>query len=137
MPAQTQLHTTIMDIRLSISVSPPRIQSSSLPGSLPVESSSPPISMPLPLEAIYSSREELYTLIQAWAAQHYYAFRIGRSNKINKGTRLKIFYDCDRCGAPPQETHPQKYPHSRIRNTSTRKTNCQFLIVAIQHIDTA
>ena len=38
---------------------------------------SQPTSMPLPPEAIYSSNEELYTAIQAFAAQHYYAFTIG------------------------------------------------------------
>jgi hypothetical protein len=126
-----------MDIRLSISISPPpRVLLSPSPGPLSAEAPSPPTSMPLPPEAIYSSREELYTLIQAWAAKHHYTFRIGRSNKINKGTRLKIFYNCDRCGAPPPETHPQHYPQSRIRSTSTRKTNCQFSIVAIQRTDT-
>ena len=71
-----------MDIRLSISVSPPRVLLSpspppSLNPSLLPEAPSPPTSMPLPPEAIYSSKEELYTLIQTWAAQYHYAFRIG------------------------------------------------------------
>ena len=57
------------------------------PSPLPSQSPEPFLtpslgSMPLPPEAIYSSKEELYTSIQAWAAQHYYAFRIERSTKI-------------------------------------------------------
>jgi hypothetical protein len=95
-----------------------------------------PTSMPLPPEAIYSSKEELYASIQAWAAQHSYAFRIGRSNKINTGPRIKIFYNCDRCGPPPPENHPEHSLQARKRQTTTRKTNCQFSIVAIQYTDT-
>ena len=137
MPAQTQLHIATMDIRLSISVSPPpRVLLSPSPGPSLVEAPSPPTSMPLPPEAIYSSKEELYASIQAWAAQYHYAFRIGRSTKISNGPRVKITYNCDRCGAPPPESHPQHYPQSRTRSTSTRKTNCKFSIVAIQRTDT-
>jgi len=55
-----------MDIRLSISVSPPpRVLLSPSPGPLLAEAPSPPMSMPLPPEAIYSSKEELYASIQA------------------------------------------------------------------------
>jgi hypothetical protein len=140
MLAQTYQHIAIMDIRLSISVSPPRVLLSPSPGPstrpLPAESSSPPTSMPLPLEAIYSSKEELYSSIQAWAAQHYYAFRIGRSTKIGNGPRVKITYNCDRCGPPPPENHPQDYLQARKRQTTTRKTGCQFSIIAIQRTDT-
>jgi len=128
-----------MDIRLSISVSPPRGFLSPSPGLSPAEAPSPPFpptSMPLPPEAIYSSREELYASIQAWAAQHHYAFMIGRSNKIHNGPRMKIFYNCDRYGPPPPENHPAKQLQDRKRRTTTRKTNCQFSIVAIQSIDT-
>ena len=66
-----------MDLRLSISVSllqvllsltppPPAslAEAPSPPAGL-IEAPSPPISMPLPLEATYSSKEELYALIQA------------------------------------------------------------------------
>jgi hypothetical protein len=136
MPTQTQLHIGIMDIRLSISVSPPRGFSTPLPGPSPAESSSSPTSMPLPQEAIYSSKEELYTAIQAWAAQHNYAFTIGRSKKINNSPRIKIFYNCDRYGPPPPDNHPAKHLQDRKRRTTTRKTNCQFSIVALQYADT-
>jgi hypothetical protein len=130
-----------MDIRLSISVSPPPVSHppqvllSPSPGLLLAEAPSPPTSMPLPPEAIYSSREELYSSIQAWAAQHHYAFMIGRSNKINKGPRMKIFYNCDRYGPPPPDNHPAKHTQDRKRYTTTRKTNCQFSVVAIQYTD--
>lgn len=123
-----------MDIRLSISVSPPRSLLS--PPPLLSEAPSPPTSMPLPPEAIYSSKEELYASIQAWAAQHYYAFRIGRSTKISNSPRVKITYNCDRCGPPPPENHPQGYLQARKRQTTTRKTGCQFSINAIQQRDT-
>jgi len=126
-----------MNIRLSISVSPPpRVLLSPLPGPLPAEAPSPPMSMPLPPEAIYSSKEELYASIQAWAAQHHYAFRIGRSTKISNGPRVKITYNCDRCGPPPPENHPQGSLQAHKQQTTTQKTGCCFLIVAIQHTDT-
>jgi hypothetical protein len=123
-----------MDIRLSISVSPsplPSLSPEPLPALAPTSTS-----MPLPPEGIYSSKEELYTLIQAWAAQHQYAFCIGRSTKIHTGPRIKITYNCERYGLPPPENHPQKYSQARKRQTTTRKTGCRFSIVAIQHTDT-
>ena len=107
---------------------------SPLPSQSPEPSS--PMSMPLPPEATYSSKEELYASIQAWAAQHSYAFRIGRSNKINNGPRIKIFYNCDRCGPPPSENHLQGYLQARKRQTTTRKTGCQFSVIAVQCTNT-
>ena len=78
------------------------------PSPLPSQSPEPssPMSMPLPPEATYSSKEELYASIQAWAAQHSYAFRIRRSNKINNGPRIKIFYNYNYYGPPLLENHP-------------------------------
>jgi hypothetical protein len=122
-----------MDLRLSILVSPPRALISPSPDPLLAQAPSPPTSMPLPPEATYSSREELYTAIQAFAAQQYYGFIIGRSNKIHNSPRVKIFYNCDRYGPPPLENHPKNYPQARKRQTTTRKTGCQFSIVAIQY----
>ena len=124
-----------MDAPMDFQLSPSPLPSQS-PKPLSADAPPSPMSMPLPPEAIYSSKEELYTSIQAWAAQHHYAFRIGRSNKINNSPRLKIFYNCDRYGPPPPENHPQDHLQARKRYTTTRKTNCQFSIVAIQHIDT-
>ena len=129
-----------MDIRLSISVSPPLLVSPSpepQPASPPVLQATPQATaMPLPPEAIYSSKDELYTSIQAWAAQHYYAFCIGRSTKISSSPRVRITYNCDRCGPPPPENHPQNYLQSRKRQTTTRKTGCQFSILAIERTNT-
>ena len=68
------------------------------PKPLLAEAPPTPMSMPLPPEATYSSKEELYTSIQAWAAQYYYAFRIQRSTKLNNGSRIKITYSCDCAG---------------------------------------
>jgi hypothetical protein len=143
-----------MDIQLSVLVSPPRVQPSPSPQppspqppSPQSPSPHPPLppvqqsiasstSMPPPPEAIYSSKEELYASIQAWAALHYYAFRIGRSTKIHGGSRIKITYNCDRYGPPPPDKHPQNRIQARIRQTTTRKTGCQFSITAIQRTDT-
>ncbi|PMD23473.1 hypothetical protein NA56DRAFT_701770 [Hyaloscypha hepaticicola] len=76
-----------MDARLSASVSPPL----SLAPQLPTPSST---TMPLPPEATYSSKEELYRAIQAFAIQHHYAFTIGRSNKtITRKTVRKTVID--------------------------------------------
>ena len=74
-----------MDFRLSLSPLP-----SQPPEPLPADAPLIPTSMPLPPEATYNSKKELYTSIQAWAAQHHYAFRIGRSAKINNTVRSRI-----------------------------------------------
>jgi hypothetical protein len=112
-----------------LSPSPLPLQS---PEPLPAEPPFSSTAMPLPPEAIYSSKEELYTSIQAWAAQYCYAFYVRRSTKINNGLRSKITYNCDRCGSPPPENHPQSYLHARKRQTTTRKTGCQFSVLAVE-----
>jgi hypothetical protein len=131
-----------MDMRLSTSVSPPRVlwsptpQPSSLQLPPPPAQQSVPSSMPLPPEAVYSSKDELYASIQAWAAQHHFAFRIERSKRINNGSRTRILYSCDRAGPLPPTNHPQNRVQDRKRHTTTRKTGCQFLIVAVERADT-
>jgi hypothetical protein len=92
--------------------------------------------MPLPPQAIYSSKEELYTSIQAWAAEHRYAFRIERSTKIHNTKRTRILYSCDRAGLAPPTNYPQRSLQDRQRHTTTRKTGCQFSIIAREGIDT-
>ena len=116
-----------MDFRLSLSPLP-----SQSPEHLLAEAPSPPTSMPLPPEATYSSKEELYRAIQAFTAQHHDAFTIGRSTKINNGVRTRILYNCDRYGLPPPANHPQRNLQARKRQTTTRKTNCQFSIIAVK-----
>ncbi|KAI0993410.1 hypothetical protein K3495_g14774 [Podosphaera aphanis] len=91
--------------------------------------------MPLPPEAVYSSQEELHSAIQSWAAQHRYAFGIGRSKKISSGFRTKVLYNCDRYGPPPPVNQPQSLSQARKRKTSSRKTGCQFSVVAIEQLD--
>jgi hypothetical protein len=140
-----------MDLRVSVPLSSPSLSPPSLssPPSQLVRVDqletrpllSPPL-LPLtsttilPPEARYNSKDELYSSIQAFAAQHNYAFCIGRSNKINKGPRIKIFYNCDRYGSPPPQNHPHHSLHTRIRNTTTRKTGCQFSIIAVMRNET-
>ena len=116
-----------MDIRLS-----PSPQSILMSQSLTTSS----ISISLPPEAIYSSKEELYASIQAWAAQHHYTFRIKRSIKIHNSVRTRILYSCDRTRPAPPANHPQNSLQDRKRYTTTRKTGCQFSIVAYKHTDT-
>jgi hypothetical protein len=82
-------------------------------------------SIPLPPEAIYSTKEELFTSIQTWAAQNNYAFYIGRSSKLNNN-RAKIIYYCDRYSSTPP------LGELRQRDTASKKTGCQFSIYAIQ-----
>jgi hypothetical protein len=107
------------------------------PSLLPSQSPEPSLtSMPLPPEATYSSKEELYASIQAWAAQHCYAFRIERSTKIHNTERTRIQYSCDRAGPAPPANHPQKSIQDRQRHTATRKTGYQFSIIAREGIDT-
>ncbi|CAG8971729.1 hypothetical protein HYALB_00007209 [Hymenoscyphus albidus] len=102
-----------MDVQLSLSPLP--LHSPEQPLEPASADATPHTSMPLPPEAIYSSKEELYTSIQAWAAHHCYAFRIGRSTKIHGGPRTKITYNCDRYGLPPSEKHPQQHLQARIK----------------------
>jgi hypothetical protein len=120
-----------MDIRLSPSPLPSQSHEP-----LPADAPPSPTSMPLPPEATYSSKEELYTSIQAWAAQHHYAFRIERSTKIDNSIRTRILYSCDRAGLVPPANHPQNSLQDRKRRTATRKTGCQFSIVARERMDT-
>ena len=89
--------------------------------------------MPLPPADFYASEGEMWTAIQAWAAQHKYAFRVGRSNVVNKH-RKKLLYQCDRCGPLPVENRPRddpQRPNHRIRSTSSKKTGCQFSVIGI------
>ena len=116
-----------MDSQLSLSPLP-----SQSPEPQPAEAVSPTMSMPLPPEATYSSKEELYTAIQAFAAQHHYAFSTSRSTKINNSTRTRILYNCDRYGPPPPINHPQRSLQARKRETTTRKTGCQFSVTAVE-----
>jgi hypothetical protein len=122
-----------MDTRLSVS---PSVS----PAPQPMPASQSPTtsstSMPLPPEATYSSKEELYASIQAWAARYHYAFRIERSTKIHNGARTRILYSCDRARPAPPANYPQNSLQDRKRRTTTRKTGCQFSIVARERTNT-
>jgi hypothetical protein len=83
--------------------------------------------MPLPPEGVYDTEDELFQSIQAWASSHSYCFRISRTKKESE-TKKKIFYVCDRYGKLP----PIDRAIPRQRMTASRKTNCQFSVIAIQ-----
>ncbi len=92
-------------------------------------------SMPPPPEATYATEQELFESIQAWAKQHSYCFRIGRSKIINDKSRKKVYYECDRAGRRPSINRPlddRLRPQERRRFTSTSKTGCEFSVVGVQ-----
>jgi formylmethanofuran dehydrogenase subunit E len=66
-------------------------------------------SMPLPPETFYTTEDELFEDIQAWAKEHKYAFRKLRSKPISN-TRKKIIYICDRCGDKLVTDRPNNDP---------------------------
>ena len=80
----------------------------------------------LPPENIYESQESLRTALNQWSARRGYAWRIERSTKLKNGLHRST-YTCDRAGIPPS------IERTRIRATTTRKTNCLFSIVAKEH----
>ena len=90
--------------------------------------------MPLPPERIYGTREELKQSLQSWARRNFYAFRIQRSSNIHNRCRVRLVYSCDRAGNPPADTDLTR-SNARKRKTITRKTDCQFSVIASEHAD--
>jgi hypothetical protein len=86
--------------------------------------------MPLPPKRTYNSEQAMVDSIQAFASEHHYAFRIGRS--MWKGKKKVVFYECDRARKPPPKGYLEHSAHMRVRNTTTRKTNCQFSVKGVQ-----
>lgn len=82
----------------------------------------------LPPEGEHRSRDALYATINAWAAARGYAFVTGKSRKTPSGRRL-VVYSCDRGGAPPKPSD------TRQRSTTTRRTGCQFSVLAKETLD--
>ena len=78
----------------------------------------------MPPEGQYSSRQELVTAINAWAAPRGYAFSVTTSWKTPNG-RTGVIYGCDRSGIT--KAKPTK---KRKRKTTTRRTGCLFSITA-------
>jgi hypothetical protein len=77
----------------------------------------------LPPEAQYCSNDELLEAIQGWAIERGYAFTVKRS-QTTVSLKKRIKYFCDR------HTPPASTSRSRIRITSSRRTNCLFSIIA-------
>ena len=88
--------------------------------------------MPLPPLATYSSFDELKTSIQAFARENLYAFVVGRSRKLHRGNKRMVTYVCDRCGRIPSENAILRTAKARKRQTTTRKTGCEFSVNAVQ-----
>jgi hypothetical protein len=86
--------------------------------------------MPLPPERAYDLEKAMIDSIQAFASENHYGFRTGRSKW--KGKRKVAVYECDRARKPPPEGHPEHSAHMRVRDTTTRKTDCQFSVKGVQ-----
>jgi len=82
----------------------------------------------LPPEGEYVSRDALHTAINTWAAPNGYAFVTGKSTRTASGRR-SVTYVCDRAGAPRNLTA------TRRRQTNTRRTGCQFSVLAKETLD--
>ena len=84
-----------------------------------------------PPEAIYNSRDELHAAINAWAAPRGYAFVVGKSMKKASFKRHVVHFCCDRgAGRTPTASR------IRQRETTTRRTGCQFSILAKEDVTT-
>lgn len=84
----------------------------------------------LPPEGQYASRDEVHAAINAWAAPRGYAFVSGKSKKTGSGKRV-VYFTCDRGG-------PVSDPSiTRMRLTTTRRTGCQFSVIAKESLDKA
>lgn len=82
----------------------------------------------LPPEGEYGSRDALHAAINAWTGPRGYAFVTGKSKKTESGRRI-VFFSCDRGGTPP------KVSDTRQRSTTTRRTGCQFSVLAKEALD--
>ncbi|KAF5263604.1 hypothetical protein FOXYS1_5645 [Fusarium oxysporum] len=98
-----------------------------------------PIGVPIPFpddamppEGQYSSREELVTAINAWAAPRGYAFSV-KSSVVTPSGRTRVIYSCDRGAGKAPKVKPAK---ERKRKTTTRRTGCQFSIAAKESLYT-
>ncbi|KAL7755655.1 hypothetical protein ACKLNR_014182 [Fusarium oxysporum f. sp. zingiberi] len=82
----------------------------------------------LPPEGQYTSREELATAINAWAAPRGYAFISQRSTRSST-RRAIVPFICDRGGGPAASA-ASATPKKRIRKTTSRRTGCLFSVIA-------
>lgn len=83
----------------------------------------------LPPEGQYNSRDAVYSAINNWASTRGYAFAIQRSQKSVSG-RITVIFSCDRgAGRRPASSIERK------RETSSRRTGCQFSVIAKESLD--
>ena len=92
----------------------------------------------------------IYTSVRTNLKDTYYSILIlvrtaVRSSQVARTevrtVRAKIlctiaYTGCDRAGLAPPANHPQKSLQERQRRTATRKTGCQFSVIAREGIDT-
>lgn len=76
-----------------------------------------------PEEGVYPSLDVLIEAINKHAATEGYAVVKGRSKRSKKGVMMKSFVKCDAYGEA-------KFIGNGLRNTSSRKKDCQFTVVA-------
>jgi hypothetical protein len=82
----------------------------------------------LPPESTYESREALLAAINCWAKSRGFAFTTGKSTKTPNG-RTKVIFGCDRSGKP------RNLSTERVRHTASRKTGCQYSVLAKESLD--
>jgi hypothetical protein len=88
----------------------------------------------MPPKDFYATEAEMFNDIQAWLAQHAYAFQKGRSRQISKNC-IKVVYKCDCAGkllALNCQRDELQRPYDRICNTSSKKTGYEFSVNSVQ-----
>jgi hypothetical protein len=80
-----------------------------------------------PPEAIYSTKDALFSAIQAHGRENGYAIII-RSTLKNR-----ILYDCDRAGAYDSKgKNPATHPSRKRNNTGSKKCGCKMRVAGVQ-----
>jgi hypothetical protein len=90
----------------------------------------------LPPEAEYESREDLITAANGWAASRGYAFTIGRSTTSRTTIpKITLTLVCDRKCETSGRRQEADSINIRVSNTTSRRTACEFSILAKQSAD--
>jgi hypothetical protein len=84
-------------------------------------------SIEAPSECTYSSFEEAFAAFKEHGIEHGYGFRIKQSRPPGNVPKTRIYYICDKAGI-----HESK---AKVRDTSTRRTNCPFSVLLCQKDD--
>jgi hypothetical protein len=80
-----------------------------------------------PPEAIYNTKDALFSAIQAHARNNGYAITT-RSTKQNR-----ILFDCDRAGAYQSKgKNPNTHPSRQRNNTGSKKCGCKMRVACVR-----